>query len=264
MQNKEYIYLQRQQRTYPPGMPAAQRTQVTPRTTPPDRVPNAPGTTTPPRTPAPPNATPMTPNGTQMPPNATPMTPNGTQMPPSGTPMTPRATTPNNEILTPLNRMPTPPNGMSAPQNRAPMAPNEMSAPQNRMTTPPNGMSAPPDRTPMNPPTQNSQNNATYPEVYYRIFPYIILACDQLAAQNIVPTQEMFDRISDNIYHDLLEMYPELEDYAGGNSMSENDAAVPTISFAVPRSNRRSRRRGILRDLIDILLLSEFYRRRRN
>ncbi len=101
--------------------------------------------------------------------------------------------------------------------------------------------------------------NTSYPEVYYKILPYIILACDQLEANNIIPDQDMLDQISDNIHNDVLEMYPEIEDYVKGL----DNMAVQTIARMPSNNNRRFRRRGIFRDLIDLLLLSEFNRRRR-
>ncbi len=106
-------------------------------------------------------------------------------------------------------------------------------------------------------------NNTTYPEVYYKVLPYIYLACDQLDSNNIVPNQEMLDEISDNIYNDVLVMYPEIEKYAKGLDTGENNTAVQLLRRSPSYYGRRFRRRGLFRDLIDILLMSEFNRRRR-
>ena len=102
----------------------------------------------------------------------------------------------------------------------------------------------------------------TYPEIYYKLLPFVILAIDQFLANNIIPDQDMLDRISEDIYHDILEMYPDFEDYTRG--FEETEEAVPAINLFGSGRGRRFRRRGAFRDLIDILLLTEFFRRKRN
>lgn len=105
--------------------------------------------------------------------------------------------------------------------------------------------------------------NNSYPEVYYKVLPYIYLACDQLDFDDIILDQELLDQISDNIYNNVLNMYPEIGNYVKGSSTIENDTAIQTIRCSPPNCDRRFRRRGMFRDLIDILLMSEYYRRRR-
>lgn len=106
-----------------------------------------------------------------------------------------------------------------------------------------------------------------YPEIFYRIQPYIIMMCDQLDAYygNGMPSQEMIDQITENIYRDILEMYPDIAEYAREREMREQ--SQPTAAEMITRRpriySRAFRRRGLLRDLIDILFLSELYRRRR-
>ena len=125
---------------------------------------------------------------------------------------------------------------------------------------------------PPNPTTPNNQSgitlptepeNAVYPEIYYRILPYILLACDRLDLYNVMPDQDMLDRMTEEIYNDLREMNPDIEEYARGIG----EQASPTMAQAISRNpyyyGRHYRRRGTLRDIIDILLMSEFYRRRR-
>ena len=101
-----------------------------------------------------------------------------------------------------------------------------------------------------------------YPEVFYKLQPYIMMVCDQMDAYNgAMPNQNMLDQMSDNIYSDMMEMYPDMSDYVREQESRAGDYAE-TITRR-PYYGRRFRRRGLFRDLIDILLLSEFHRRRR-
>lgn len=101
-----------------------------------------------------------------------------------------------------------------------------------------------------------------YPEVFYKLQPYIIMVCDQMDTYGtLMPTQEMIEEITDNIYEDICRMFPDLADYI---KTSDSPQAQPVQGpFGTGMFRRGFRRRGIVRDLIDILLLSEFYRRRR-
>ena len=109
-----------------------------------------------------------------------------------------------------------------------------------------------------------------YPEVYYRLQPHIMMACDQMDSYGYaMPTQEVMDQMADGIYNDVIRLYPDMIDYDG--------ATIPTVSIGDPNGfghgfrdrnsgvgfGRGFGRRGLFRDLIDILLLSELFRRRR-
>jgi len=101
-----------------------------------------------------------------------------------------------------------------------------------------------------------------YPEIFYKLQPYIMTICDQLDVYgNTAPNQDMLDRITEGIYKDILEMYPDLAEYVREQEKKEN-SAVETISRS-GSFGRRYRRKGLFRDLIDILFLSEFLGRRR-
>jgi hypothetical protein len=92
------------------------------------------------------------------------------------------------------------------------------------------------------------------------------MICDQLDTYygNSAPNHNMMDQISDNIYQDLLDMYPDLEEYARDYENLSEEPNLETIARRNPRFYRRNfRRRGLLRDLVDILFFSEFFRRRR-
>jgi len=108
-----------------------------------------------------------------------------------------------------------------------------------------------------------------YPEVYYKVQPFVMMACDEMDAYNMgMPSYDMLRRISDQIHDDVVRMYPDLMEIEGEEEFMEmsHEAAVAynmTDGFAESQRFRPRRRRRFLRDLIDILLLTEFFRRRR-
>ncbi len=114
---------------------------------------------------------------------------------------------------------------------------------------------------PMTAPEQEEmQLRLVYPEIFYKLQPYIIAVCDEMDTfGDEMPSLEMIERICDSIYNDIREMHPDLADYI--------NSSEPTVETQVPfgrsRVSRRFRRRGLFRDLIEILLLSELARRRR-
>lgn len=102
-----------------------------------------------------------------------------------------------------------------------------------------------------------------YPEIFYKLQPYIMMVCDQLDVYgDSMPTQNMIEQMTNNVYSDILEMYPDIAEYV---RESENSGKNSMETITRPRRyyNCCYRRRGIFRDLIDILFLSEYYRRRR-
>lgn len=116
-----------------------------------------------------------------------------------------------------------------------------------------------------------------YPEIYYKLQPHIVMVCDQLDNYGIIPTKEIMENAADNIHEDVLKMHPEMAEYVNANEMKVNEEmpeARETIFSGIGSGfgfgfgdgrfgHPRFRRRGFLTDLIDILLLSEFQRRRR-
>ena len=111
--------------------------------------------------------------------------------------------------------------------------------------------------------------SSIYPEIFYRLQPYIIMMCDQLDAYygDTMPNQDLIDQITENIYRDILEMYPDIAEYAREKEREMQQQAQPTVAEVITRRprvySRGFRRRGLLRDLLDILFLSELFRRRR-
>lgn len=105
-----------------------------------------------------------------------------------------------------------------------------------------------------------------YPEIYYKVQPYVIMMCDEMDVYGpVMPSQETLDQMADCIYDDCCRANPDLAEYA--REMEKNDQAVPAVnSFGNPDGfgfRRRPRRRGFFRDFISVLLLSELFRRRR-
>jgi hypothetical protein len=96
-----------------------------------------------------------------------------------------------------------------------------------------------------------------YPEIYYKIQPYVVMMCDEMDAYGTgMPSQEMLDQMTDRIYDNLCRLYPEL------NESVEETAKEVNVLISPYRYGRR-RRRGVLGDLINILLLTELFGRRR-
>lgn len=126
-------------------------------------------------------------------------------------------------------------------------------ASQCNMSSPPKSMAAMPARR-------------AYPEVFYKVQPYIMMVCDEMDANDsAMPTQETIDNISDSIYDDVCRMYPDIAEYARGFDNLKMDPPIERGEFGREPEmfNRRFRRRGLFRDFIDFLLLQELFRRRR-
>lgn len=100
-----------------------------------------------------------------------------------------------------------------------------------------------------------------YPEIFYRMQPYIVMVVDEMDMYgSMMPTQEMIESITDSIHDDILKMYPDMAEYVNENPSRSNIAAPASFDSDF---RRRFRRRGLFKDIIDILLLNEFLRRRR-
>ncbi|HOV70061.1 MAG TPA: hypothetical protein PLZ84_07025 [Clostridia bacterium] len=100
---------------------------------------------------------------------------------------------------------------------------------------------------------------AVFPEIYYKLQPLILMACDQIDPMGPMPSQDMLDQIADGIYEDMMQLYPEMSDYIRQYETQQ----VPFVPGRPPFFRRRFRRRGPFRDIIDILLFLELLRRRR-
>ena len=110
-------------------------------------------------------------------------------------------------------------------------------------------------------------NNMMYPDIYYKVQPFVMQACDEMDTYDRMPTQDMVEQMTDNICDNVLQMYPEMEQYMGPDNAMD---AVPTQIYGRGRRfddysfrRRFRRRRSPLRDIVGILLLNELFRRRR-
>lgn len=103
------------------------------------------------------------------------------------------------------------------------------------------------------------QGQVVYPEVYYKIQPFIIQACIQVEISGMPLNQDMMDRMGDGVYHDVCQVYPDLVEYS-----KSPERGPHRTSFSAMQFGGGFRRRGMLRDLIDILLLYELFGRRRS
>lgn len=107
---------------------------------------------------------------------------------------------------------------------------------------------------------------ALYPEIVYKLQPYILMACDEMDTYGIaMPTQQQMENMSDSICENVCRMYPDMRSYLhSGDTASDPPDDPPFVPTAYRRGfGGRFRRRGIGRDLIDTLLLAELLNRRR-
>lgn len=114
---------------------------------------------------------------------------------------------------------------------------------------------------------ETKKHRAMYPEIQYKLEPFISSTCDAIESSGVMPTEEEMDNITDGIFDDFCNTYPDMANYMKAN---DNDTdmpeAVPTQFFGGgfrPGGFRRFRRRGLGRDLIRALLLARLFGRRR-
>ena len=116
-------------------------------------------------------------------------------------------------------------------------------------------------------PEITGMSGPVYPEIYYKIQPQVMMMCDRLDAFGTDLTMETMYQASDSIYDDTVKLYPDVVEYAGANmpDPAMPDAVETMSQFRRPGFDRRRgfRRRGPVRDFIDLLLLNELRRRRR-
>lgn len=110
---------------------------------------------------------------------------------------------------------------------------------------------------------ETKKHRAMYPEIHYKLEPFISNTCDAIESSGVMPSQQDVDDITDGIYDDFCKMYPDMANYMKAND--DYDEAV-TTQFVLGGygGGRRGgfRRRGIGRDLISALLLARLFGRR--
>lgn len=110
---------------------------------------------------------------------------------------------------------------------------------------------------------------SVYPEIYYKLMPFVSSTVDLIFAYNTMPTQEEMEDMSDDIHTDFCRMYPDMKEYMGKAEDDDDSPAFRSVfrddrGFGGFRGGRGFgpgfggfRRRGLGRDLIYALLLSE-------
>jgi len=111
-----------------------------------------------------------------------------------------------------------------------------------------------------------------YPEIYYKLMPYVSMTCDVIFSYSTMPTQQRLEEMSDAIHDDFCAMYPDMADYMGKfQETATPPGDIPTFNGRFRGDGGfvdgfrpgfdRFRRRGLGRDLIYALLLSELLSR---
>lgn len=117
-------------------------------------------------------------------------------------------------------------------------------------------------------PNLAGNNAVVYPEIYYKLQPHVMMICDQMDAYGMLPTKDNMDHASKQLHENVLANHPEMAEFDKDNDNMMPEARQAIIADYGFRGYddygfRRGRGRGVLRDILDILLLSEFHRRRR-
>lgn len=138
-----------------------------------------------------------------------------------------------------------------------------------------------------NPVMENAMTyRAIYPEIYYKLLPYISMTCDSIFSYGMMPTMQQMEEMSDGIFDDFCAMYPDMSDYMGNTAVDTafssdspslrggfggdedfregftggegfGEGFIDSFRDGFRPGYRRFRRRGLGRDLIFSLLLSE-------
>lgn len=101
---------------------------------------------------------------------------------------------------------------------------------------------------------------AIYPEIYYKLKPFIEIARDLIFASGMdMPTQNQMEEMADGIYDDFCKMHPDMENYMGKMENQPNTRSDPPDPpyYGGFRPSMGFRRRGLGRDFIQAMLLGE-------
>lgn len=119
----------------------------------------------------------------------------------------------------------------------------------------------------VSPSTSQSMTAAvTYPEIYYKLQPYLSMVRDSLVSMGRNPTQEELDQVSDSIYDDICRRDPDLKAYLEKYEPKDPPEGDPPFRGGFRGGFRPGfgfgfRRRGLGRDFIDALLLAQLFGR---
>ena len=102
-----------------------------------------------------------------------------------------------------------------------------------------------------------------YPDVYYKIQPFAMMACDEMDEyDNGMPDHGMVRQISDRIYEDVCRIHPDLAELDHYQGMSYEATAAYNMTETVVEAQQYYRG-GVLRDLVTIIFLNELFGRGR-
>ncbi len=111
---------------------------------------------------------------------------------------------------------------------------------------------------------QRMTYHGVYPEVYYKVMPFVMMACDELDVNGYeMLSPEMIMETADRICDDVLRMYPDLAQQVQYDGMTYEAASAYDMLGSNVESQQFYRRRNIFRDLVTIILLNELFGRRR-
>ena len=114
---------------------------------------------------------------------------------------------------------------------------------------------------------ETKKHRAMYPEIHYKLEPFISMTCDAIESTGLMPSQDEMDDITDGIYDDFCRMHPDMANYMKSNeNTNDMSEAVQTQVLFGGRPGRFGgfRRRGLGRDLISALLLARLFSGRRH
>jgi len=100
---------------------------------------------------------------------------------------------------------------------------------------------------------------AEYPDIYYMLQAHVLAACDRFEAMHGGPlTKRHLKDLSDALFDNIARIHPQLV----GSDYNENDAVAAVSAIPVQQQYQSGfRARNLLRDILEILLISEYYRR---
>ena len=110
---------------------------------------------------------------------------------------------------------------------------------------------------------QSMMYRRVYPDVYYKVQPFVMMVCDEMDAGNFeMPAQETIRETSDQIYEDVCRVHPDLAERDHYRGMSYEAASAYELADNFVEAQQFFGG-GFFNDLIDIMLLNELFRRRR-
>lgn len=110
---------------------------------------------------------------------------------------------------------------------------------------------------------ENMDYQCIYPDVYYKVQPFVMMACDEMDACNCgMPTNDMVRQISDRICDDVYRIHPDMAEHDQYLGMSYEAASAYNMSANLVEA-QQWRRGGFFNDLVTIIFLDELFGRRR-